>query len=105
MDEAHEFMIVRTAEPLLNGSSYELYLAFEAPLETRLHGYYLSSYNDRRTNQKQYLSITQFEATHARFAFPCFDEPAMKARFEISLAHEKGLTALSNMPVRATEEL
>lgn len=53
LEEAREFLILRTGEPLINGSSYELYLAFEAPLESRLHGYYLSSYMDRRTNKKQ----------------------------------------------------
>lgn len=53
LEEAREFLIIRTGEPLNNGSTYELYLAFEAPLESRLHGYYLSSYVDRRTNTKQ----------------------------------------------------
>lgn len=53
LEEEREFLIVHTAEPLSKGSSYELYLKFEAPLESRLHGYYLSSYMDRRTNKKQ----------------------------------------------------
>jgi aminopeptidase N len=52
------------------------------------------------------LASTQFEATHAREAFPCFDEPAMKARFEISIARSRdGMITLSNMPVRVTEPL
>jgi len=42
------------------------------------------------------IAITQMQATYARKAFPCFDEPGMKAVFHITLIHDLGTTALSN---------
>lgn len=43
--------------------------------------------------------MTQFEATDARRALPCIDEPAAKARFDVTLLVSPSLTAVSNMPV------
>jgi aminopeptidase N len=48
----------------------------------------------------RWLLTTQFEPVHARRAFPCFDEPAFRATFEISIKNDGRLHAISNMPIK-----
>lgn len=75
----------------------ELYLEFEGTINEKMHGFYRTSYTINGT--KRYGAATQFEATDARRAFPCWDEPDRKARFSLTLIVPKNLTALSNMPI------
>jgi len=65
-------------------------ISFNGSLGAQLRGLYLS-----KTPKRKY-AVTQFEATDARRAFPSFDEPAMKATFDITLVVDNGDTAISN---------
>ncbi|MGV9001704.1 MAG: M1 family metallopeptidase [Candidatus Saccharimonadaceae bacterium] len=51
--------------------------------------------------EKQELLATQFESHYARQAFPCIDEPEAKATFDVTVATDKDIIVLGNMPVKA----
>jgi puromycin-sensitive aminopeptidase len=70
-------------------------LAFTGRFNEQLVGLYLSRFTDD-DGAEQVLATTQFEATHARKCFPCFDEPALKARFEVTLAVDRAHRAVAN---------
>jgi aminopeptidase N len=68
-----------------------LHITYIGTLNHELRGFYIG----KQDNGQRYAA-TQFEATDARRAFPCFDEPADKATFEVSIVADKGLTVISN---------
>lgn len=72
-----------------------VHLAFRGVLNDKLHGFYRSTFKDD-TGAERVIATTQMEATYARMAFPCWDEPGHKAVFAISLVVPDDLTALSN---------
>lgn len=67
-------------------------------------GFYRSTYRNA-DGSEGVLATTQMEPTDARRAFPCFDEPALKAEFTITLVADKHLTCLSNMDVASETEV
>lgn len=67
-----------------------LEIEYTGILNGQLRGFYLS-----KTAKRNY-AVTQFEPTDARRAFPSFDEPAFKAKFDVTLIVDKGDTAISN---------
>jgi puromycin-sensitive aminopeptidase len=76
-------------------------IKFAGELNDKLRGFYRSQYATP-TGEVRNLAATQFEATDARRAFPCWDEPARKASFEVTLVIPENLVAVSNTP--AVEE-
>ncbi len=80
-----------------------LRISFTGINNDKLHGFYRSAY--RGGAREKYLLTTQFEAADARRAFPCFDQPDMKAVFDVSLVVGKDLDCVSNTPVKRVERL
>lgn len=81
------------------GEKIVLHIRFSGTLNDKLSGFYRSVHTDEN-GKKRVVATTQMEPTDCRRAFPCFDEPSLKATFDISLVHHKDMTALSNMDVK-----
>ena len=75
-----------------------LEMVFTGELNDKLMGFYRSEYTSQ-DGETRYLATTQFEPTDARRAFPCWDEPAKKATFEVTLVFSDEYQAVSNTPV------
>lgn len=69
-----------------------------------MKGFYRSKYNTLDGSVK-YYATSQMEPACARYAFPCIDEPDVKAIFDITLENDINLMALSNMPEQRVEIL
>lgn len=99
IDEKEETAALTLPTALQAGTKAKLGLTFTAPLEPSMAGYYKSTHapDPSRPEQTENYALTQFEPTAARKAFPCWDEPAVKATFALTMIHRKETTALGNM--------
>ncbi|MEE8489567.1 MAG: M1 family metallopeptidase, partial [Acidimicrobiia bacterium] len=100
-DEASERATLTLADQAEPGA-WRLEISFEGVLNDDLRGFYRSVYTDGDGNEKT-IATTQFEATDARRAFPCWDEPDFKATYGVTLVVDESLTAISNGPEIARE--
>ncbi|XP_035901975.1 aminopeptidase N [Anopheles stephensi] len=91
-----QFYVLVLKTTLRQGDQYRVRITYEGVLNDYLQGFYRSSYT--ANNETRWIATTQFQPTDARRAFPCFDEPALKARFNISIARTRDMISLSNMP-------
>ena len=100
LDSSNETATLEFGQELSTGPA-RLDMSFTGVLNDKLLGFYRSEYISQ-DGQARYLATTQFEATDARRAFPCWDEPARKASFDVTLVFAEGLQAVANTP--AVEE-
>lgn len=98
LDEKKETALLKLAEKVPQGSQATLEVEYVGQIRTNMAGFYRSEYIDDNGKDQVMLS-TQFEATDARSALPCFDEPNLKASFQLTLTLAQEFTALSNTPV------
>ena len=75
---------------------YVLHIVYRGVMNDKLQGFYRSKYTVH--GAPAHMGTTQFEACDARKALPCWDEPARKATFDVTLTGPADLLLLSNMP-------
>ncbi|KAF1387135.1 hypothetical protein PFLUV_G00102120 [Perca fluviatilis] len=89
-----QYLVIQLNSKLTQKHKYQLYTNFTGELADDLAGFYRSEYEE--DGIRKIVATSQMHPTHARKTFPCFDEPAMKAVFYITLIHPPGTVALSN---------
>ena len=86
-------------------------ITFTGTINNDMAGFYRSKYKPVNPPAKSVavegehhlMFSTEFESCDARRAFPCFDEPNLKASFAVSIEIPEDQTALSNTPEIETE--
>lgn len=99
LDAALQRCYLIFTKPLSPGT-WKLTMTFCGTLNDKLRGFYRSTYKDERGTIHN-MAATQFEATDARRAFPCWDEPDFKAVFATTLVVDPMLITVSNSAIAA----
>ncbi|KAK8797178.1 hypothetical protein WA158_004388 [Blastocystis sp. Blastoise] len=94
--KSDERLLFILASPLSIGNC-TLTIHFGGILNDYMEGFYRSTYYVK--GEKRNMATTQFESTSARLAFPCWDEPALKATFDVSITCDINRVAVSNMNI------
>ena len=97
-----EFDELRLSQPELKDGNHIVCIDFSGTITDAMHGLYPCYFT--HDGVKKQLFATQFESHHAREVFPCVDEPAVKAEYDLTLITRPGITILGNMPVKSEEE-
>lgn len=94
IDEKSERATLTFGKPFKPGPA-RIQIEFKGKLSAHMRGLYRSQYAGP-DGKPRVMATTQFEAASARRAFPCFDEPALKATFDVELVVPKDRIAISN---------
>ena len=97
-----EFDELRLSQPNLKNGNHTIHIIFSGTITDAMHGLYPCYFT--HDGVKKQLFATQFESHHAREVFPCVDEPAAKAEYDLTLVTRTGITVLGNMPVKFQKE-
>ncbi|XP_070545823.1 glutamyl aminopeptidase-like [Ptychodera flava] len=100
-DKTLRMLYIGLNSKLKQGQVYALTIEFHGDLSEGLNGFYKSRYTTS-TGEERIIATTQFEPTDASAAFPCFDEPAFKATFTMSMVRDKDHISLFNMPLKSS---
>uniref|UniRef100_A0A3Q2G942 Aminopeptidase n=1 Tax=Cyprinodon variegatus TaxID=28743 RepID=A0A3Q2G942_CYPVA len=97
-----DFLVIQIENFFKRNGNYSLFLAFKGEISEYLDAFYVSRYAEFNTEaenvtiEERFLAATDLEPTGARQIFPCFDEPDMKAVFQLKVIHRRKTKALAN---------
>ena len=107
IDKENELLTLTLPSELANGD-HTLALSFTGKINQQGQGLFYMRYQEQRSPaaaEKKIMLGTQFEATDARRFFPCWDEPAFRARFQLTAVVPENWLAVSNMPVESEKKM
>lgn len=97
LDKDKEFLFIPLNSTVQNGTKLLVQVEYTGILNDELIGFYRSKYTS--DGATKYIATTQMEATGARQAFPCLDEPDRKSIFAIEITCNRKYSVVSNMPL------
>ena len=104
IDKDNELLTLTLPSELPAGD-HRLALRFTGKINQQGQGLFYMHYQEQGSSTRKVMLGTQFEATDARRFFPCWDEPAFRARFQLSVVVPENWLAVSNMPVESEKKI
>jgi aminopeptidase N len=104
IDKETELLTLTLPQELTTGD-HSLALRFTGKINQQGQGLFYMRYQEMGSGARKVMLGTQFEATDARRFFPCWDEPAFRARFQLTVVVPENWLAVSNMPVESEEKI
>ena len=99
-DNEKELLTLTLPSELATGD-HALALRFTGKINQQGQGLFYIRYQEQGSGVRKVMLGTQFEATDARRFFPCWDEPAFRARFQLTAVVPENWLAVSNMPIES----
>ncbi|XP_022900424.2 aminopeptidase N-like [Onthophagus taurus] len=104
-EDDRQFFIINLPVTLESGDVCTCMIyQFEGILHVDHEGFYLAKYTNEDGEVRK-LATTQFQPTAARRAFPCFDEPAIKAFFKFTIMRPHDYISITNTELSYSEEV
>jgi aminopeptidase N len=104
LDKENELLTLTLPSELTAGD-HALALRFTGKINQQGQGLFYMHYQEQGSGERKLMLGTQFEATDARRFFPCWDEPAFRARFQLSAVVPENWLAVSNMPIASEKKI
>ena len=101
-DKEKHWLIIFTQEALHEGRTISVTIDYDGNLRNDNLGFFYQTYLDPVTLEVKYVAATQFQDAYARTALPCFDDPSMKAVFQVSIERKAAMKTLSNAVLNFT---
>jgi aminopeptidase N len=102
LDQEAQTLSFALARPLQPGR-YRLALRFRGHINREARGMFYLNYKAGGADKK--MVVTTMQPADARRLLPCWDEPAFRARFKLSVDVPGGFSAYSNAPVEKRQAL
>jgi aminopeptidase N len=103
-DHEKQLLTLTLPSELATGD-HALALRFTGKINQQGQGLFYMRYQEHGSGARKVTLGTQFEATDARRFFPCWDEPAFRARFQFTVVVAENWLAISNMPIESEQKI